>query len=358
MQRSGAAAGIGRISGLTGTTVSNNAFSVQTVTIDSIDGLRQPIADADVDIVQLGRGELKGSLTKAVLPKLAFSKTDFSLPLRTCGILGTTNITIAMLLDSASRSMSWAHELRQGDVFFSAPGRNFDAVFGERSNVAGISITPDEIASTFAGEPMLADVGFWLQNHQFGCDPHLRVAITSRVIEIASWIEQGRALSDSAADFWQRSLIEAFTSPFVSAMPPDVGSTIPSTLKLVREVEAYLNLHTQRAVHVSELCAALRTSRRTLHRAFHDVLGIGPIAFLRHHRLCSVHSRLRQGEPATTHVTDVAIEFGFLELGRFARYYAALFGEYPSETLHKQPARTVTSSWPAPRVRRLQSSLA
>jgi AraC family ethanolamine operon transcriptional activator len=64
------------------------------------------------------------------------------------------------------------------------------------------------------------------------------------------------------------------------------------------------------------------------------VLGIGPIAFLRHHRLCSVHSRLRQGHPSTTHVTDVATEFGFLELGRFSRYYATLFGEYPSQTLH------------------------
>ena len=141
-------------------------------------------------------------------------------------------------------------------------------------------------------------------------------------------------MSSAAADFWQRALIEAFTSTFVHAIPPDIGDTIPSALRLVREVENYLNEHSHRAVHISELCAMLRTSRRTLHRAFHDVLGIGPIAFLRHHRLCSVHSRLRRGHPSTTHVTDVATEFGFLELGRFSHYYAALFGEYPSQTLH------------------------
>ena len=315
--------------------VGKEQFSVRTAPVSSIDHLRQPIADADVEIVQLGRGQLNGSLTKAIFPTLAFSKTDFSLPLRSCGILGTTNLTICMLLGSDGRSASWGRGLQAGDVFFSAPGRNFDAVWGQRSEVAGISITPDAIATMFAGEPALADVAFWLSNRRYPCDPHLREATVRRVQQISSWLVHAPDLSDTAADFWQRALIEAFTSVFVQAMPADVGETIPSTVRLVREVENYLNEHSQRAVHISELCATLRTSRRTLHRAFHDVLGIGPIGFLRHHRLCSVHSRLRQGHPSTTHVTDVATEFGFLELGRFSHYYATLFGEYPSQTLHK-----------------------
>ena len=32
---------------------------------------------------------------------------------------------------------------------------------------------------------------------------------------------------------------------------------------------------------------------------------------------------------------DVATEFGFLELGRFANHYASMFGEYPTQTLHR-----------------------
>ena len=39
--------------------------------------------------------------------------------------------------------------------------------------------------------------------------------------------------------------------------------------------------------------------------------------------------------PGQVHVTDVATEFGFLELGRFAHYYLLLFGEYPSQTLYR-----------------------
>ena len=321
--------------GLAGAAMNEGGFSVHTVAIDSIDCLRQPISDADVDIVQLGRGQLQGSLTKAVFGDLAFSKTDFSLPLRTCGLLGSANLTICMLLGSAGRSTSWAHELDEGDIFFSAPGLNFDAVFGERSNVAGISITPQHIASMFAGEPMLSDVGFWTQNHQYACPPHERAALVARVTQIASWLDQGPALSDTGADFWKRCLIEAFTSTFAHSMLPDIGTTIPSTLKLVREVEHLINTHSDRAVHVSEICTTFGVSRRTLHRAFHDVLGVGPITFLRHNRLCSVHEKLRRGVPGQVQVTDVATEFGFLELGRFAHYYLMLFGEYPSQTLYR-----------------------
>src|SRR5204863_2406152 len=100
-------------------------------------------------------------------------------------------------------------------------------------------------------------------------------------------------------------------------------------------VERFLETHAHRAVHVSEICTTMGVSRRTLHRAFHDILGVGPIAFMRHYRLCQVHERLRRGVPGRVHVTDVATEFGFLELGRFAHYYLALFGEYPSQTLHR-----------------------
>jgi AraC family ethanolamine operon transcriptional activator len=74
-------------------------------------------------------------------------------------------------------------------------------------------------------------------------------------------------------------------------------------------------------------------SRRTLHRAFYDVVGFGPVTFLRHKRLGTIHSVLRQSDPAEVTVAEVALQQGFIEPGRFSHYYHSLFGEYPSETL-------------------------
>jgi AraC family ethanolamine operon transcriptional activator len=112
---------------------------------------------------------------------------------------------------------------------------------------------------------------------------------------------------------------------------------LPAASQLVGKVGDYLDAAGRRPVHISEICAQLNVSRRSLHRAFYDVLGMGPITFLRHKRLCAIHSVLRDSDPATVTVAQVAIQHGFIELGRFSHYYHSLFGEYPSQTLGAHP---------------------
>jgi AraC family ethanolamine operon transcriptional activator len=92
-------------------------------------------------------------------------------------------------------------------------------------------------------------------------------------------------------------------------------------------------------VHLSEICAALGVPRRSLHRAFADVLGIGPSAYLRRRRLSAVRSALRKPETATGSVTQAALDQGFYELGQFARGYHEMFGETPSETMRGARSR-------------------
>lgn len=86
---------------------------------------------------------------------------------------------------------------------------------------------------------------------------------------------------------------------------------------------------------IVELCAQLCVSERTLQYAFHRVMQLSPIAYLRILRLNKVRSALRAATSPNATVTQIAMNWGFLHLGKFSQDYRRMFGELPSETLAK-----------------------
>jgi AraC family ethanolamine operon transcriptional activator len=104
---------------------------------------------------------------------------------------------------------------------------------------------------------------------------------------------------------------------------------------VIHDAEDYLRAHLDRPVRMTELCTALGTSERTLYRLFKSVVGLPPAVYLRMWRLSQVRRALLGSSPHFHSVTDVALHFGFWELGRFARQYRVLFGERPSQTLQR-----------------------
>jgi AraC family ethanolamine operon transcriptional activator len=103
--------------------------------------------------------------------------------------------------------------------------------------------------------------------------------------------------------------------------------------ELVARVTAFLRSNLGEPVSVAELSRMAGVSERTLRAAFHDVIGVSPKRYAITERLHAAHRALCSADPGATTVTDVAMTFGFFELGRFAERYRHAFGEVPSHTL-------------------------
>lgn len=88
-------------------------------------------------------------------------------------------------------------------------------------------------------------------------------------------------------------------------------------------------------VCVGELATAAGVSERTVRRAFQEFFGIGPVRYLQLRRLHLINRALRAADPDSVSVTELLVQHGEWELGRFASRYRRLFGERPSETLRK-----------------------
>jgi transcriptional regulator GlxA family with amidase domain len=111
--------------------------------------------------------------------------------------------------------------------------------------------------------------------------------------------------------------------------------------QLVTRVMEFLRDNLGEPMTVAELSRLAGVSERTLRAAFHDVLGLSPKQYDITERLRAARAALSAADPDTTTVTDVAMTYGFFELGRFAGRYRDVFGEVPSRTL-----RQAGTSWP------------
>jgi AraC-like DNA-binding protein len=93
-------------------------------------------------------------------------------------------------------------------------------------------------------------------------------------------------------------------------------------------------------LNLSDLCAAISVPERTLRLCCAEFLGVSPVRYYLLRRLNMARSALRRADPETASVAEIARDHQFIELGRFAVAYRAIFGETPSSTLRRAPPKT------------------
>jgi len=105
--------------------------------------------------------------------------------------------------------------------------------------------------------------------------------------------------------------------------------------QIVGRIEGLLHSDRGEQLHVDDLCRAASVSERTLRNAFRKVHGVSPYRYLRGFRMTQARQALMAAGARRATVTEVAMQFGFLELGRFSVDYRSAFGECPSATLRR-----------------------
>lgn len=107
-----------------------------------------------------------------------------------------------------------------------------------------------------------------------------------------------------------------------------------ATPDYVRRAEEYVLEHLADSLTVDRIARAASAPARTLFDGFKRTHGTGPLAWMRAQRLDRARADLLAARHGELRVTDVAMRWGFLHIGRFCIAYRNRFGETPTATLH------------------------
>ena len=111
----------------------------------------------------------------------------------------------------------------------------------------------------------------------------------------------------------------------------------------VKMVEDYLEAHVAQPIDMTSLAKMTGYSLRSIYKGFRQFRGYSPMTYLKKTRLAHLRKRLLEGPP-NRHLTQHALDLGFVHLGRLSGDYKRQFGESPSETLRRAGHRQNKSS--------------
>jgi AraC family ethanolamine operon transcriptional activator len=303
--------------------------------IDKIEDLSSPVWGLKLDVTQLTRGDVSGSISHTIFAGCAVSFGHFksSASLRARGEIADAALSLAVLMGARRPAFIWGTETEFGDgTMLSAAGGEYDVALPDGAFAHFALVLPAErgfaIAQALAPIliPLLSAPAVWHPSDQ------ARRALRVKIFEAVQTLDEMR--KKPCRHFDGGAFASTVAADFLAAMEMHEGSphspVFSPDARIVREVEELLRDDEAPIVSVAALCLRLGIGRRTLERAFRHFLDISPLKYVMVFRLCRAHKELARGDGS---VTDVATRHGFYELGRFSMRYRQLFGELPSETL-------------------------
>lgn len=102
----------------------------------------------------------------------------------------------------------------------------------------------------------------------------------------------------------------------------------------VRRARDIIHASRDDTISIADLAQRVGVSVRSLQNGFRQFLGVTPLEYVRRHRLEQLHRALMDSQ-SRANVTEMMLECGIVNFGRYAQYYRQQYGCLPSETLRR-----------------------
>lgn len=309
----------------------------QRYDIRQIEDLENAVLGAEFEVTQLAGPWVGGSLAFAARDGVIYSSGLIEGRVALRGPVSRDALTIGIGLRLGAGSRHWLNEVRDGDVGLFLPGAEHDAIYTPGSLYVAATLTPRRLEEEAAREG-IPFPGTVLTKTGLHATP-----IASRELAwIRSCFTQIHANRDGEKRSWDalsETILRTVLVHYCRFPDSGDGRIEPEArARIVRQAVEYIRENLAQPLSMDVLVRETGTPRRSLYRAFLDILEDTPQGFVRRLRV--------SGLGADCGVAAAARGWGAgTDLGRMAARYQALFGESPGATLAARRERLRSGTW-------------
>jgi AraC-like DNA-binding protein len=308
--------------------------AAQTFALEGSDTFALPLPGLRSEMTVLGHGPFTARIVRVDLGRLWMQRTEESGPRVLHGYSDMQRVAVVFETRPGS-AMTWNGVAVEADsLAIMESGRHYHQRFSGTPRWASASFPVSEtgaLLGTIIGrEP---DLQGRVRPIRAGAEAIGRLrrlhAKIGRLVERSS---DSPGSSDAARGL-EQAMTLAIAHCVADAGEPHGDAAWRRREILIRRLRAFVAANPDKALYIPEICEAIGVSDRTLRACCQDYFGMGPNRYLVLRRMHLAHQRLLAVGPGEATVTEIAMKYGFWELGRFAVEYRRIFGERPSATL-------------------------
>lgn len=222
-------------------------------------------------------------------------------------------------------------ELAQGDAVMLTPGAEYTLVYSPDSTQLSVRIPLEflhqsarEFGYFTAGGP----IRFTPSSNNILDEGPIRHLLRD-ILEFDS-----AATSERAQLYYAKLLCHGILQSHESGICLNERVSEPEH-RHIAQIRNYVLDHLTDDINIEDLVDLCRISRKSLYNLFERETGLTPSSYIRQLKLETIYTELSGNSHNIRNVTEVALKYGFTNLGRFSAQYRAHIGELPSETLRR-----------------------
>ena len=301
---------------------------------------QKAIQNIDAEILPTARGRFHAEITQIGMNRVWMQRFNFSLPQISIGPTGADRKAFSFITEPTSADLTMCSmTVTPRDIFvIGSDTVHHRAPAGMHHGAISLPLHQfDVLCKAITGREILKQP----RNAVVRPDP----ALMSRLLKLHRIVGQ---LAHDTPDILElpevrraleEQLIHALVRCLAKGADMEMSEGGRRQSGIVARFEKFLEANFDRPLYVAEICAGIGVPERTLRVSCEEHLGMGPIRYLTLRRMHLARRALLSADPSNSNVTRIATDLGFWELGRFSVAYRLLFGESPSQTLHRPAER-------------------